>query len=161
VPIVELLEQRGLTPSLVNARPVKTVPGRNTDGHEAQWRQQLHALGLLQASFRPEAEMGVLRTRRRHRARLSEHRAPHLLPLQKTLKLLNRPVSEGLTEITGVTGQALLRAIVAGARDPVKLAPWRHPAGTSSADQIAKALSGTWRDALLCILQQALALFDY
>ena len=105
--------------------------------------------------------MCVLRTRLRHRAMVIEHRAPPLLHLQNTLTLMHRPVREGLTAITGVTGPALLRAIVAGERDPVKLAPWRTPACTSSADTSAQALSGPWRDTLLCILQQALALFDY
>jgi transposase len=139
VPIFELLEQRGLTPYLVNARHVKTVPGRKTDWNDAQWLQKLHALGLLQASFRPDAEMCVLRTLLRHRAMLSQHRAPHILHLQKTLKLMNMQLSEVLTDITGVTGQAILRAIVAGERDPVKLAQWRNPTCKSSADKIEGA----------------------
>jgi transposase len=161
VPIFELLEQCGLTPYLVNARHVKTVPGRKTDWNDAQWLQKRHTLGLLHASFRPDAEMCVLRTLLRHRAMLIEHRAPHILHLQKTLKLMTMQLSEVLTDITGVSGQAILRASVAGERDPVKLTQLRNPACKSSADKIAKALSGTWRDELLFMLQQALALFDY
>jgi transposase len=161
VPIFELLEQQGITPSLVNARHVKTVPGRKTDWNDAQWLQKLHMLGLLQGSFRPDAEMRSLRTLLRHRAALIEHRAPHILHMQKALKLMNLQLSEVLTDITGVTGQAILRAIVHGERDPLKLAQLRNPACKSSADELAKALTGTWRDELLFILQQGLALFDF
>ena len=120
VPIFELLEQRGLTPYLVNARHVKTVPGRKSDWNDAQWLQKLHALGLLQGAFRPESEIGILRTLLRHRATLIAHRAPHILHMQKALKLMDLQLSAVLTAITGMTGPAILRAIVTGERDPVK-----------------------------------------
>jgi transposase len=145
---------------LVNARQVKTVPGRKRDWNDAPWLQKLQTLGLLQGSFRPDAEMGVLRTRLRHRAPLIEHRAPHILHRPQALKLMNLQVSEVRTEITGVTGQAILRAIVGGERDPLKRAQWRNPAWKSSTDQIATALTGTWRDERLCMLKQALELSD-
>jgi transposase len=162
-PVFELLEQPGLTPYLVNARHVKTVPGplRETDWNDAQWLQKLHRLGLLQGSFRPDAEMRVLRTLLRHRAELIERRAPPILHMQQALKLMNLPLSEVLSDMTGVTGQAILRAIVAGERDPLKLAQWRNPACKSSEDEIAKALTGTWRDEQLFILQPMLDLYDY
>jgi transposase len=161
VPIFELLEQHGIAPYLVNARHVKTVPGRKTDWNDAQWLQKLHTLGLLQASFRPDAEMCILRALLRHRAGLIEHRAPHILHLQKALKLMNIQLSEVLTDITGVTGQAILCAIVQGERDPLKRAQLRNPACKSSEDDLAKALTGTWRAEQLFILQQALELFDF
>jgi transposase len=123
VPIFELLEQHGLTPYLVKARHVKTVPGRKTDWHDAQWLQKLHTPGLLRASFRPDAEMCILRTLLRHRAALIAHRAPHILHLHKALTRMNIQLSEVLTDITGGTGQAILRAIVPGERDPLKPAP--------------------------------------
>jgi len=78
IPIYELLEQHGIVPYLVNARHVKTVPGRKTDWNDAQWLQKLHTLGLLQASFRPDAEIRTLRTLARYRAELIELRAPHI-----------------------------------------------------------------------------------
>jgi transposase len=143
VPVFELLEQGGIQPYLVNARHVKTVPGRKSDWNDAQWLQKLHGLGLLHASFRPDAEMRILRTLLRHRAELIEHRAPHILHMQQALKLMNIQLSEGLTDITGVTGQAILRAIVHGERDPLTLAQLRNPACKSSEDDIAKALTGT------------------
>ena len=83
VPIYELLEQHGIVPYLVNGRPVKTVPGRKSDWNDAQWLQKLHALGLVRASFRPDAEITALRTLVRYRAELIAHRAPHILHMQR------------------------------------------------------------------------------
>jgi len=145
---------------VVNARPVKTVPGRKRDWNDAPWLQKLHALGLWPGSFRPDAEMGARRTRLRHRAPLIAHRAPHILHMQQALTRMNIQLREVLTEITGVTGQAILRAIVAGERDLVKRAQWRNPACKSSTDQIAKALTGTWREEQLFILKQAVEWYD-
>jgi transposase len=105
--------------------------------------------------------MRIWRTLLRHRAGLIEHRAPHLLPLQKALKLMNIQLSEVLTDITGVTGQAILRAIVQGERDPLKLAQLRNPACTSAADDLANARTGTWCAEQWFMLQQALELFDF
>ena len=122
VPVFELLEPCGIHPSLVNARHVKTVPGRKSDWHDAQWLQKLHALGWLQGSFRPDAERGILRTLLRHRATLIAHRAPPILPMQKARKRMNLQLSDVLTDITGVTGQAMLRAMGHGERDPLRLA---------------------------------------
>src|SRR3954465_100398 len=127
IPIYELLEQAGITPYLVNARHVKTVPGRKSDWNDAQWLQKLHMLGLLQGSFRPDAEIRALRTLVRHRADLIQHRAPHILHMQQALKQMNIQLSEVLSDITGLTGQAIVRAIVAGERDPATLAQLRHP----------------------------------
>src|SRR6266508_2225406 len=124
----ELLEQYGITPDLINARHIKTVPGRKSDWNDAQWLQKLHALGLLRASFRPDAEMSALRTLVRYRAELREHRAPHILHMQKALQQMNIQLERVLSDIRGVTGQAIIRAIVAGERDPVVVAQVRKPA---------------------------------
>lgn len=161
IPIYELLEQAGITPYLVNARHVKTVPGRKSDWNDAQWLQKLHMLGLLQGSFRPDAEIRALRTLVRHRADLIQHRAPHILHMQQALKQMNIQLSIVIEDIMGTTGQAILRAIVNGERDPVMLARLRHPNCHSSEETIAKALTGTWQAELLFVLQQALALFDF
>ena len=160
VPIYELLEQHGIVPYLVNARHVKTVPGRKTDRNDAQWLQKLHALGLLQASFRPAAEIAALRTLVRYRAELIQHRAPHILHMQKALQQMNLQLERVLSDIMGVTGQLILRAIVAGERDPVVLAQHRNPACKSSTETIAKALTGTWKDELIFVLTQALVIYD-
>ncbi|MDP9310169.1 MAG: IS110 family transposase [Chloroflexota bacterium] len=161
IPLFEVLEARGIEVQVVNARHVKTVPGRKSDWNDAQWLQQLHALGLLRGSFRPDAEMRVLRTYLRHRAELIQHRAPHILHMQKALLQMNLHLTQVLTDITGVTGLAIIRAIVAGERDPVVLAQLRYGGCKSSEDQIAKALTGTWQAEHLFVLQQSLALFDY
>ncbi len=161
IPVFEALEARGIQVQVVNARHVKTVPGRKSDWNDAQWLQQLHALGLLRGSFRPDAEMRVLRTYLRHRADLLQHRAPHILHMQKALQQMNIQLTQVLADITGVTGLAIIRAIVAGERDPLTLAQLRNAACKSSDEQIAKALTGTWREEHLFVLKQALALFDY
>ncbi len=161
IPIYELLEQHGILPYRVNARHVKTVPGRKSDWNDAQWLQKLHALGLLQASFRPDAEIRTLRTLVRYRAELIERRAPHINHMIQALKHMNIQLNLVLTDITGVTGLAMLRAIVAGERDPVRLAQFRQAGCKHSEAEIAKALTGTWDEAQLFVLQQSLDLFDY
>jgi len=161
IAIYELLEQAGITCYLVNAQHVKTVPGRKSDWNDAQWRQKLHMLGLLRASFRPDAEIRSLRVLARHRAELIRHRAPHILHMQQALKLMNIQLSEVLSDITGMTGQAIVRAIVAGERDPAKLAELRHVGCKHTEAEILKALTGTWQDAQIFILQQNLQLYDF
>ena len=160
IPLYELLEQHGITPYLVNARHVKTVPGRKSDWNDAQWLQKLHALGLLRASFRPDGEIAALRTLVRYRAELIAHRAPHILHMQKALQQMNIQLERVLSDIMGVTGQLILRAIVAGERDPVALAHYRNPACKSSTETIAKALTGAWKDEQIFVLTQALVIYD-
>lgn len=160
IPIYELLEAAGITPYLVNARHVKTVPGRKSDWNDAQWLQRLHALGLLRASFRPDSEIVALRTLVRQRAELIEHRAPHVQHMQRALKVMNIQLSEVITDIVGTTGMAIIRAIIAGERDPVRLAQHRNPACKASTELIARALTGTWKAEQVFVLQQALALYD-
>lgn len=161
IPIYELLEQHGIIPYLVNARHVKTVPGRKSDWNDAQWLQKLHALGLLQGSFRPDAEIRSVRALARHRAELIRHRAPHILHMQQALKVMNIQLSIVLSDITGETGQAIVRAIVAGEREPARLADLRHPNCKATVAEIEKALTGTWQEPQLFILKQALELFDF
>jgi hypothetical protein len=161
IPVFEMLEACGLRVYLVNARHIKNVPGRKSDYLDGQWIQKLHTLGLLSASFRPDAEMVVLRGYLRHRAMLIAHRAPHILHMQKALQQRNLQLPQVLSDITGETGLLILRAIVAGERNPVKLAQFRNPGCKSSQDEIAKALTGTWRAEHLFALKQALELYDF
>lgn len=161
IPLFEMLEAAGITVFLVNARHYRSVPGRKSDFNDAQWLQMLHAHGLLKASFRPDDEMVVLRSLLRHRAQLLEHRAPHIMHMQKALKLMNIQLSEVLTDITGVTGLLILRAILAGERDSLMLAKMRDRACKQSEQRIAAALTGTWRAEHLFVLKQSLDLFDF
>ena len=161
IPVFELLEARGFQVYLVNARHMKGVPGRKSDVQDCQWIQKLHSLGLLTSSFRPDAEMCGLRAYLRHRADLLQHRAAHILHMQKALQQMNIQLTQVLRDITGETGLAIVRSIVAGERDGVKLAQLRDPRCKSSQDGIAKALIGTWKDEHLFALKQALELYDF
>lgn len=161
IPIYEILEARGLHPQVVNARHLKNVPGRKTDEKDCQWIQRLHMFGLLTPSFRPEADLRALRTYLRQRAMLIEHRATHIEHLHKALVQMNLRLPQVLQDITGVTGMTILRAIVAGERDPVKLAQARDKRCNHSEEEIARALTGNYRPEHLFALKQALALYDF
>jgi transposase len=160
IPVYEILEARGFRVHLVNARHLKHVPGRKSDVKDCQWIQYLHTCGLLSGSFRPEAEMCALRAYLRHRTTLLEHRAAHIQHMQKALHQMNVQLTQVLTDITGTTGLAIIRAIVAGERDPVQLARFRDPRCAHSTEEIAKALTGHYRAEHVFALKQALALYD-
>ena len=161
IPIYEILEERGFEVYLVNARHLKNVPTKKTDVLDCQWIQQLHTYGLLKASFRPEDEMVALRAYIRHRDNLIRYRVGHVQHMQKALHLMNIQLTNVISDITGQTGMHIIRAIVAGEHDPVKLAQYRDPRCRSSEAEIAKALSGHYRDEHLFALKQALELYDF
>jgi transposase len=161
IPLFETLEAHGIQCCLISAQAIKHVPGRKSDVLDCQWIQTLHSYGLLKASFRPAADLVALRTLLRHRAQLIEHRAPHVLHMQKALLQRNIQLSQVLSDVTGTTGQRILRAIVAGERDPRTLAALRNYRCQKDVDEIALALTGTWREEHLFVLTQALALFDF
>ena len=161
IPVYEILEARGLQVHVVNARHVKNVPGRKSDIQDCQWIQGLHSVGLLRGSFRPAAEIVALRAYLRHRAGLIEHRAAHIQHMQKALQQMNLQLSQVVSDITGMTGLAIIRAIVAGQRDPQQLALLRDRRCKKTVREIAKALTGNYRPEHLFALQQALALYDF
>ncbi len=161
IPIYEILEARGLEVYLVNAHHLKHVPGRKSDVQDCQWIQQLHSYGLLTASFCPAEDMRVLRAYLRQRATLLEYRAGHIQHMQKALQQMNVQLTQVVSDITGQTGLAILRAIVAGERDPQILARLRHGRCQRSEAEIAKALSGHYRAEHVFALKQALALYDF
>ena len=161
IPIYEILEARGLAVYLVNARHIKNVPGKKTDVLDCQWVQQLHTYGLLTASFRPEAEMVALRAYIRHRDNLIRCRSVHIQHMQKALHLMNIQLTNVLTDISGQTGQQIIRAIIAGEHDPVRLAQYRDGRCRSSEAEIAKALTGHYQPEHLFALQQAVELYDF
>jgi transposase len=160
IPVYEVLEARGFEVYVVNARHIKNVPGRKSDIQDCQWIQGLHSVGLLRGSFRPEAEVATLRAYLRHRAGLIEHRAAHILHMQKALGQMNVQLTQAVKDITGVTGLSIIRAIVAGERDPRKLAALRQPGVKKNEGEIARALTGNYRPEHLFALKQALALYD-
>lgn len=160
IPVFELIEQAGIAAALIEPRQLKRVPGRKSDILDCQWIQQMHSFGLLTASFRPDAELRTLRAYLRHRAQLIEHRAPHVLHIQRALQCMNVQVHQALSDIMGVTGQKIVRAIVAGERDPHRLAAFREPGCKKDAATIAAALTGHWQAEYVFIIQQSLALYD-
>lgn len=160
IPIFELLDARGFTVFVVNARDAKHVPGRKTDVSDAQWLQRLHSHGLLRASFRPKGQIAELRAYVRQRERLLEYAASHIQHMQKALTEMNLQLHHVVADITGTTGLRIIRAILAGERDPEVLARLRHYSCHSSAETIAKALTGSYRTEHLFALEQALALYD-
>ncbi len=160
-PLCEEREARGLPCCLISAQSIKRVLGRKSDVLDCQWIQTLHSYGLRAASCRPAADLVALRTLLRHRAQLLEHRAPHVLHMQQALLQMHSPLSHALRDITGATGQRLIRAMVAGARAPQHWAALRNDRCKKDAHEIAMALTGTWREEHLFVLTQALALFDF
>jgi transposase len=160
IPLYELLERRGFRVYLVNTRQVKNVPGRKSDVLDCQWLQQLMSYGLLEGAYRPVDEVCVLRAVVRHRETLLQEQARQVQRMQKSLVQMNLQLTEVLTDVVGHTGQAIIRAIVAGEHDPYKLARLRHRRVKADEQSIARALHGNWREEHLFVLSQALALFD-
>jgi transposase len=161
IPIYEILEARGFVLCLVNGRTTKNVAGRKSDVLDCQWIQQLHTYGLLQASFRPPADICTLRTYVRQREMLLRYRSSHVQHMQKALQQMNLKLTNVITDITGQTGMQIIRAILSGEQDPRKLAQFRNPRCKSSAEEIARSLEGTYRPEHLFALQQAVALYDF
>lgn len=160
IPIYEVLESRGLDVLLVNARHVKNVPGRKSDVSDCEWLRELHSVGLLRGSFRPTAEIVMLRTYLRHRQTLIEDASTYIQRMQKALVQMNLQLPLVVSDITGVTGLRILRDIVAGQRDPRALAQHRDPRCHATDDEIVAALTGAYRADYLFVLQQNLELFD-
>jgi transposase len=158
VPVFQILETQGFEVKLVNARHVKTVPGRKSDVLDCQWLQQLHSYGLLAGSFRPDDAICVLRSYMRHRDSLIQQASGHIQRMQKALTQMNVQLHRVISDISGTTGLAIIRAIIAGERDLHKLAALRDFRIQASPDRIAAALQGDYRAELIFILQQELQL---
>ncbi|MBL7162064.1 MAG: IS110 family transposase [Anaerolineales bacterium] len=161
IPLFEILESRGFEVYLVNARHVKNVSGRKSDVLDCQWLQQLHTYGLLQASFRPPEDICALRSLVRHREMLVKYRANHIQHMQKALQLMNLKLTNVLSDITGKTGLQIIRAIVAGERNPVVLAQFRDRRCKKSEADIIKSLEGHYKREHLFALQQAVEMYDF
>ena len=161
IPLYEVLERRGFEVLLVNARHVKGVSGRKSDVLDCQWLQQLLTFGLLRGAFRPADRMCALRTFSRQRARLLRDQGRSVQHMQKAMTLMNLQLANVISDVVGATGQRIVRAIVAGERDPHTLAAYRDSRIHASEAEIAASLLGNWRDEHLFALKQALAAFDF
>jgi len=162
ITLFELLERRGFEVFLVNPRHTKQVPGRpKTDVLDCQWIQRLHSYGLLAASFRPADNVVVLRSYLRQRLMLIQYGGYHIQHMQKALEQMNVKLTVVVRDITGKTGLAIIKSILAGIRDPLQLAKHRDDRCKHTESEIARALYGNWRVEHLFALQQALAAWQF
>jgi len=160
IPIFELLERLGFEVKLVDARRVKNVSGRKSDVLDCQWLQQLHTYGLLAGAFRPSDEVCVLRGYMRQREMLVQASSMHIQHMQKALQQMNLLLHNVVADITGVTGMKILKALIAGQRDPKVLASYRDHRCRNSVQTIAKSLVGNYREEHLFSLKQAVELYE-
>ena len=160
IPIYEILEERGLRVYLVNARHTKNLPGRKSDVQESQWLLKLHTYGLLNNSFQPPSEIRVLRTYWRQRGEHVHGAATCIQRMQKALTQMNVQLANVISDVSGLSGQAIIRAIIAGEHNPEKLAALSDPRVHASREEVAKSLEGNWRPELLFVLQQEVEMYD-
>jgi transposase len=160
LPVYEILTEAGLQVFLVNARHTKNLPGRKTDVQECQWLLQLHTFGLLNNSFRPPEDICVLRAYWRQRAEHVNSASACIQRMQKVLTEMNVQLANVISDISGLTGLAIIQAILAGERDRYKLAALADVRIQATREEIARSLEGNWRKELLFILQQELNLYQ-
>lgn len=161
IPVFQVLESHGLDVKLVDAREARNVPGRKSDISDCQWLQQLHSFGLLRAAFRPDDQIATLRALVRHRDKLVESYTPHIQRMQKALTEMNVQLHKVISDITGVTGLRIIKAILEGERDPRTLAKLKDGRIRATKDVIAKSLEGNYRMELLFILEQELSAYEF
>ena len=161
IPVYDMLEEHGFEVLLVNARHIKNVPGRKTDVIDCQWIQQLHSYGLLRGSFRPKDKILQMRTFMRQRSTLIQYQSSHILHIQKALALMNIQLNNVIRDVTGMTGMTIIRAIVAGERDPAILAKHRDSKCKNSEEIIRESLIGNYQDDHMFCLTQAVELYDF
>lgn len=161
IPVFEILESRGIEVMLVNARHVKNVPGRKSDVLDCQWLQQLHTYGLLRGAFRPADQVCALRAYVRQRATLVKISGSHIQHMQKAMAQMNLQLHNVVSDIVGVTGMRIIKAILGGERDSHKLATYRDKRCKNDAETIARSLRGNFRSEHLFSLQQAVELYEF
>jgi transposase len=161
IALQEVLEAGGIEVFLVNARGTKNLPGRKSDVQECQWLMKLHTYGLLRNSFRPPEQIRQLRTTWRLRERMVGDAGRTIQQMQKALTTMNIQLSNVISDISGVTGQAIIRAIIQGERDPWKLVKLRHECIQASEEELAHSLEGHWREDILFELERVVECYDF
>jgi transposase len=161
IALQEILEEHGIEVYLVNARGTKNLPGRKSDVQECQWLMKLHTYGLLRNSFRPPEEIRAVRTIWRLRDRLVKDAGRAIQQVQKALTTMNVRLANAITDVSGVTGMAIIRAILKGERDPQVLAKLRDPRIKASEEEVARSLEGHWRDEGVFELEQVVECYDF
>ena len=161
IPAYEILEERGLIVLLVNSRHIKNVPGRKTDVLDCQWIQQLHTYGLLEGAFRPEEETVALRTYMRQRETLTQQTSDQIRRMQKALRQMNLLLDNVVSDIDGVTGMKIIRAILDGERNAVTLAKYRDGRCKKDEKTIAASLEGHYREEHLFSLRLSISVENF
>ena len=161
IPLFELLDARGFQVHLVNARATRQVTGRKSDVLDCQWIWQLMSYGLLRGAFRPPEAVCTLRSLVRQHANKVQEQSRCICHMQKALTQMNIQLDNVVSDLMGKTGSAILRAIVAGERDPQQLAQHRHGRLRADEQTLARSLQGNWREEHLFALTQALAHYDF
>jgi transposase len=154
-----ILEEYGFEVFLVNARHIKNVSGRKSDVSDCQWIQELHSYGLLNPSFQPDSDTRELRSYLRHRKTLTESYCKEILHIQKAFEQMNIKLHDVLTDICGKSGQLIIKAILAGERNPEELVEYIDPNVKANKEDIKKSLKGIWREEYLFQLKQAYELY--
>src|SRR5882724_456706 len=160
IPLYEILEQRGFEVYLVDARHTKNLPGRKSDVQESQWLLKLHTHGLLNNSFQPSAEIRVVRTYWRQRGEHVRAASTCIQRMQKVMTQMNVQLANVISDLSGLTGQTIVRTILAGERDPKKLAELSHPQIRATREEIVQSLEGNWRPELLFVLKQEMEMYE-
>ncbi len=161
IAVQEVLEEAGLEVYLVNARGTKNLPGRKSDVQECQWLMKLHTYGLLANSFRPPEEIRAVRTIWRQRDRLVQDAGRSIQQIQKALTTMNIRLANAISDVSGVTGLAIIRAMLKGERDPRELAKLRHRCIQASEEEVVRSLEGHWREDVLFELKQVVEGYDF
>lgn len=161
IPLFQILEARGIEVHLVNAQHVHHVPGRKSDVLDCQWLQYLHSVGLLKASFRPEHAVCEIRSLMRHRENLVQMACVHVQHMHKALDQMNLQIHHVISDITGVTGLAIVDAIVAGKTNPKELAKLRDHRIKASIETVTKSLVGDYRPEHIFTLKQSLVSYRH
>src|ERR1700737_2544965 len=154
IAVYDILEEAGFEVYLVNARETKNLPGRKSDVQESQWLMKLHTYGLLRNSFRPSQEVRTMRTYWRQRNDLVRTAGRHIQRIQKAMTQMNIQLANVLSDVSGATGQAIIKAILAGERDSHELAAFRDPRVKASEKKIARYLEGNWEEDLLFLVKK-------
>lgn len=155
------LIEAGLQVVVTSPKFTKQIQGRpKTDKRDCQWIQRLHAHGLLPPVFQPDEATQALRDYVRQRANLVRLSGQHIQRMQKALQLMNLKLTRVLGDVTGVTGLRIIRAILAGVRDPRQLAKLRDKRCQHSQAEIAQALDGRYRPEHVCELRLCLAMWE-
>jgi transposase len=161
IAVHDVLERHGLEVNLVDARGTKSVPGRKSDVQECQWLLKLHTYGLLRSCCLPAPEIHGVRTVWRLRDQHVKDAGRCIQHMQKALIEMNVQLHIAISDLSGVTGQAIIRALLSGQRDLRKLAALRDRRIQATEEEIIHSLQGKWKQDVLFELQQAVDAYDF